>query len=79
MKSFWHHPFYFISDSPYKIYRGRRDDFNERPRLGTAYWPRSHLANHRYFLAHPELFDGSVRRQPKTAHEGKLTKVVGQR
>ena len=26
---------------------------------GTAYWPRSHLANHRYFLAHPEQFDGS--------------------
>ena len=26
---------------------------------GTAYWPRSHLANHRYFLAHPERFDGS--------------------
>ena len=26
---------------------------------GTAFWPRSHLANHRYFLAHPELFDGS--------------------
>ena len=26
---------------------------------GTAYWPRSHLANHRFFLAHPELFDGS--------------------
>jgi hypothetical protein len=26
---------------------------------GTAYWPRSHLANHRYFLAHPELVDGS--------------------
>ena len=21
---------------------------------GTAYWPRSHLANHRYFLEHPE-------------------------
>ena len=26
---------------------------------GTAYWPRSHLANHRYFLEHPEQFDGS--------------------
>ena len=26
---------------------------------GTAFWPRSHLANHRYFLVHPELFDGS--------------------
>jgi hypothetical protein len=26
---------------------------------GTAYWPRSHLANHRYFLKHPEQFDGS--------------------
>ena len=26
---------------------------------GTAYWPRSHLANHRYFLKHPERFDGS--------------------
>lgn len=26
---------------------------------GTAYWPRSHLANHRYFLEHPERFDGS--------------------
>ena len=26
---------------------------------GTAYWPRSHLANHRYFLKHPECFDGS--------------------
>ena len=26
---------------------------------GTAYWPRSHRANHRYFLEHPELFDGS--------------------
>jgi hypothetical protein len=26
---------------------------------GTAYWPRSHLANHRHFRAHPEQFDGS--------------------
>ena len=26
---------------------------------GTAYWPRSHWANHRYFLKHPERFDGS--------------------
>jgi len=26
---------------------------------GTAYWPRSHLANHRYFLEYPEQFDGS--------------------
>ena len=26
---------------------------------GTAYWPRSHMANHRYFLEHPEQFDGS--------------------
>ena len=26
---------------------------------GTAWWPRSHLANHRYFLEHPEQFDGS--------------------
>lgn len=26
---------------------------------GTAYWPRSHLANHRYFLEHPDQFDGS--------------------
>ena len=26
---------------------------------GTAWWPRSHLANHRYFLQHPEQFDGS--------------------
>ena len=26
---------------------------------GTAYWPRSHLANHRYFLEHPEQIDGS--------------------
>ena len=26
---------------------------------GTAYWPRSHIANHRYFLKHPHLFDGS--------------------
>ena len=26
---------------------------------GTAYWPRSHRANHRYFLEHPERFDGS--------------------
>ena len=26
---------------------------------GPAYWPRSHLANHRYFLEHPERFDGS--------------------
>jgi len=26
---------------------------------GTGYWPRSHLANHRYFLEHPEQFDGS--------------------
>ena len=26
---------------------------------GTAYWPRSHLANHRYFLENPERFDGS--------------------
>ena len=26
---------------------------------GTAYWPRSHLANHRYFLRHPERIDGS--------------------
>ena len=26
---------------------------------GTAYWPRSHLANHRYFLTHPDQFDGS--------------------
>ncbi len=26
---------------------------------GTAYWPRSHLANHRHFLKHPEQFDGS--------------------
>lgn len=26
---------------------------------GTAYWPRSHIANHRYFLEHPHLFDGS--------------------
>ena len=26
---------------------------------GTAYWPRSHLANHRYFLEHPDRFDGS--------------------
>jgi hypothetical protein len=26
---------------------------------GTAYWPRSHLANHRHFLAHPDQFDGS--------------------
>ena len=26
---------------------------------GTAYWPRSHLANHRYFLEHPERIDGS--------------------
>ncbi|NKB69321.1 MAG: hypothetical protein GKR89_19800 [Candidatus Latescibacteria bacterium] len=26
---------------------------------GTAYWPKSHLANHRYFLANPERFDGS--------------------
>ena len=28
---------------------------------GTAYWPRSHLANHRYFLEHPEQIDGSYR------------------
>ena len=27
---------------------------------GTAYWPRSHLANHRHFLEHPEQFDGFV-------------------
>ena len=26
---------------------------------GTAYWPRSHLANYRYFRKHPEKFDGS--------------------
>jgi len=26
---------------------------------GTAYWPRSHLANHRHFLKHPDQFDGS--------------------
>ena len=26
---------------------------------GMAYWPRSHLANHRHFLKHPEQFDGS--------------------
>lgn len=26
---------------------------------GTAYWPRSHRANHRYFLEHPDQFDGS--------------------
>ena len=26
---------------------------------GTAYWPRSHLANHRHFLEHPEQSDGS--------------------
>lgn len=26
---------------------------------GTAYWPRSHRANFRYFRAHPEQFDGS--------------------
>ena len=26
---------------------------------GTAYWPGSHLANHQYFLDHPEQFDGS--------------------
>ena len=27
---------------------------------GTAYWPRSHLANHRHFLNNPELFDGTL-------------------
>lgn len=26
---------------------------------GTAYWPRSHLANHRHFLEHPDQIDGS--------------------
>ena len=26
---------------------------------GTAYWPRSHLANHAYFREHPTQFDGS--------------------
>ena len=26
---------------------------------GTAWWPKSHLANHRYFLKHPGQFDGS--------------------
>ena len=26
---------------------------------GTAFWPRSHLANHAYFRHHPTQFDGS--------------------
>ena len=26
---------------------------------GTAFWPRSHLANHAYFRRHPMQFDGS--------------------
>ena len=34
-------------------------DVSSRMGGGTAYWPRSHLANHRYFLTHPGLFDGS--------------------
>jgi hypothetical protein len=35
LKSFWHHPLYFITDSPYNIYRVASERLR-RPRLGES-------------------------------------------
>jgi hypothetical protein len=44
---------------------------------GTAYWPRSHLANHRYFLRHPEQFDGSYLFHEPVRSAGHLALLQG--